>query len=79
MLLYIFLCWSLVGEPNGKYSVRGVCVDAGEKREWTRCLGLRAKSFFFFFFFFPQKSAGRGRGPSGRVRGRVGGQSLCTF
>ena len=47
--------WSLVGEPNGKYSVRGVCVDGGEIREWTWCLGLRPKSFFFFFF--PQNPA----------------------
>ena len=37
-----------MGEPNGKYSVRGVCVDAGEIRWWTWCLGLRPKSFFFF-------------------------------
>ncbi len=36
-----------MGEPNGKYSVRGVCVDGGEIREWTWCLGLRPKSFFF--------------------------------
>jgi hypothetical protein len=26
---------------------RCVCVDAGEKREWTRSLGLHPKSFFF--------------------------------
>ena len=38
-----------MGEPNGKYSVRGVCVDAGEIRWWTWCLGLRPKSFFFVF------------------------------
>ena len=36
-----------MGEPNGKYSVRGVCVDGGEIREWTWCLALRPKSFFF--------------------------------
>ena len=50
----IYIYWSLVGEPNGKYSVRGVCVDGGEIREWTWCLGLRPKSFFFFF---PQNPA----------------------
>ena len=43
----LYKYWSLVGEPNGKYSVRGVCVDGGEIREWTWCLGLRPKSFFF--------------------------------
>ena len=46
--------WSLVGEPNGKYSVRGVYVDARDSGvQLLRCLGLRPESFFIF----PSKSA----------------------
>ena len=42
-------------------------MDAGEIREWTRCLGLRSD---FFFFFSLENRGGRGHGPSGRVRGQ---------
>ena len=39
----------MVGEPNGKYSVRGVYVDARDSGvQLLRCLGLRPESFFFF-------------------------------
>ena len=72
MYIYVYVCflyiyWSLVGEPNGKYSVRGVCVWTREKSGGGRgvwgCVPI--------FFFFPSKSAGRGRGPGGRVRGQL--------
>ena len=46
-----------MGEPNGKYSVRGVYVDARDSGvQLLHCLGLRPESFFFLFFF-PSKSA----------------------
>ncbi len=39
-----------MGEPNGKYSVRGVYVDARDSGvQLLRCLGLRPESFLSFF------------------------------
>ena len=60
----VYNYWSLVGEPNGKYSVRGVCVWTREKSGGGRGVWGCVPNLLFF----SSKSTGCVHGSAGRVR-----------